>query len=568
MTTASSRLRARRVAFRCAAPRVTVAILGLAVASAWAQLLPPPPDAGRILRELTPPPAFPQRDASPLRIEPPAAAPSTAPGGATVALREVVIEGATLFDAATLSAAVGEVAGRSFDVAALESLAARLAAFYRERGHPFVRTFLPEQSLADGVLRIAVIEGRWGRIQPGGEPWMVEGARPFAAPLRRGELIDTRALERVVLLIEDQPGIRVVPVLRPGEARGEGDLALGIERESLARGEVGVDNAGNRWSGTYRAFGTLSFDSPFSFGDRLVLRGLVSNERLWLGGVDYDRPIGGDGLRAQVGVARTSYVLGGPYRALGANGIADVMTLRATYPIVRTQRANLFVSAGVQGKRLEDRADAVDSVRDKRSVAVPLGLQFDARDDLAGGGTTWGLLSATVGRLDLDAATEAIDAATARTAGGFSRINLDVSRLQRLPGPFAASARLALQWTADNLDSSEGFALGGPYGVRGYPPGEALGARGALVQAELRWLAGPATPYALLDLGRTTANPSPWDSASDVTRTLGAAGVGLRGGSAGWSFDASLAWRTRGGAPTSDTHDHVPRLFATASYRF
>ena len=41
-------------------------------------------------------------------------------------------------------------------------------------------------------------------------------------------------------------------------------------------------------------------------------------------------------------------------------------------------------------------------------------------------------------------------------------------------------SRLSLQETGTNLDSSEDFLLGGPYGVRAYPLGEAPGDRGYL----------------------------------------------------------------------------------------
>ena len=40
----------------------------------------------------------------------------------------------------------------------------------------------------------------------------------------------------------------------------------------------------------------------------------------------------------------------------------------------------------------------------------------------------------------------------------------------------------------DYLDSAENFSLGGLYGVRAYPSGEATGAQGQLVSMELRYL--------------------------------------------------------------------------------
>ena len=546
----------------------SVALLSF-VACAQAQTtLAPPPDAGRILQELATPPALPRRESSPLRIEPPEAL-TTLPGGTTAELQAVEFSGNTVFDAATLAAVLGDVAGQRHDLAGLRALAERVAAFYRENGYPFVRAYLPAQQLLSGVLRIAVLEGRYGRVEPRAEvPWLSEGARPFLAPLRTGEIIDGRTLERVVLLLEDQPGIRVAPLVRPGQAPGEGDLSVAIERDSRVSGQVGLDNAGNRYSGEWRALATVAFDSPFAFGDRLVMRSLVTNERLWLGGVDYERPLGGSGLRGQAGLARTSYTLGGPYRAVGANGIADVATLRAAYPVVRTQLANLSVSVAYLRKALEDRADVVGDVRTRTSSTWPVTLQFDQRDGFGSGGVSWGALVWTTGHLQLDGTQRHVDAASSRTSGGFNKLNLDVARIQRLGQSLALYGRYSAQWADKNLDSSEAFALGGIYGVRAYPPGEGLGARGWLAQTELRYLAGPWTPYVLLDAGGSQANVHAWDAASGVKRQLSGTGLGARFGTLRWTLDATLAWRMRGGVPASDSRDRNPRLWVSAAYRF
>lgn len=80
-----------------------------------------------------------------------------------------------------------------------------------------------------------------------------------------------------------------------------------------------------------------------------------------------------------------------------------------------------------------------------------------------------------------------VDQAGLRTQGKFHRLNLSVARLEKPPGDFSLFARFYGQWANRNLDSSEDFALGGPYGVRGYPVGEARGDMGVLGTLELRY---------------------------------------------------------------------------------
>ena len=62
-----------------------------------------------------------------------------------------------------------------------------------------------------------------------------------------------------------------------------------------------------------------------------------------------------------------------------------------------------------------------------------------------------------------------------------------IERLQALPAGFSLNLQWRGQWTNNNLDSSEKFSLGGPYGVRAYATAEAMGDRGWLGSVELRY---------------------------------------------------------------------------------
>ena len=170
--------------------------------------------------------------------------------------------------------------------------------------------------------------------------------------------------------------------------------------------------------------------------------------------------------------------------------------------------------------------------------------------------------------VDLNGAFAATDAATAQTAGHFNKYNLDIARIQKLPGDFALYGRYSAQWTSQNLDSSERFGLGGIYGVRAYPLGEGMGDRGWLGQIELRYLAGPYTPFVFYDAGRSDTNARPWDTASSTSRSIAGGGAGVRVDYKQWSIDSTLAWRTRGGPASADTSDRSPRLWFMATYSF
>ena len=535
-----------------------------AVAPAFAQTAP---DAGQLLQQERTTPQLPQTAPAALRIQPPASL-SLLPGGVTLTLQGIRFEGNTVFSGEQLAAALGDVTGKSFDMAGLQGLAQRLSEHYRANGYPFARAYLPEQKFADGVLTLAVLEGRYGQVTTTGDATLAVPARRFLADLKPGAVIETAALERATLVLNDLPGSKTAPLVRPGQELGAGDLLVEVSRTPSWRGDVGMDNYGNRYTGEYRLRLNLTFDGPFAFGDQLTLRSLVSHEGQWLGNLGYSLPIGGSGLRGNVGYAHTYYELGEQFASLGATGTADITTLGLSYPLIRSRQSNLSLAATYQHKQLEDKQGVAGTKSNKTSDVLPLTLQFDHRDSFAGGGISYGSLVFTAGNLDLDQTQKTADTATAQTNGGFQKWNLDVARVQATPVPnLTLYGRVSAQWANKNLDSSEDFGLGGPSGVRAYPGGEGFGDEGWLAQVEARYQTGAFAPYAFIDAGRVTINHMPWSVATNF-RELGGNGAGVRYNNGTWNMDASLAWRNLGGTPTSDTADRNPRGWVTLGWRF
>ena len=544
-------------------PRLRLAV-ALALTSslpAWAQTAPP--DAGRVLQQLAPPLEAPKPSPS-LRIEAPVPA-TIAPGGAQVTVQTVQITGNTVFTEAELQAVLGDVSGKSLDLAGLRSLANRLGDHYRAAGYPFAQAYVPAQTVSNGTLRIEVVEGAYGDVRARGEAELATAAQAFLDALRPGQVIANAPLERVTLLLSDQPGIGITPLVRPGKAFGTGDLEVTVEKVKPLDVDIGVDNQGNYYTGRNRAHLSLSANSPFMLGDQVVLRALATGTGMWFGNLGYNLPLGASGLRAQVGYAHTYYELGKDFSSLQGTGTANVASAGLSYPLLRSQRSNLSLSVQALHKSLHDNQGAAGTFSDKSSNSLPVSLSFDHRD--AWSGLTYGSLTGTVGHLSLDPTLAATDASTARTRGGFTKLNLDLARLQTLSGALSAFGRLSTQWADKNLDSSEGFGLGGASGVRAYPEGEAFGDAGWLAQLELRYASGDFTPYAFYDAGQVKINAKPWASGSNK-RSIGGPGVGVRYSHAGWSVNAAAAWRTQGGKPESDRRDFHSALWVSVGYHY
>jgi len=543
--------------------RLALALL-VASGSAYAQT---PPDAGQVIRDAQPREVEPQTPSTEINLEQQPLL-ETQPGGEAVQLASIRFEGNTVFSRDQLMAQLDAPFEQPKDLAGLRFLANQISRYYRNQGYPFARAYLPAQKMANGELVIGVLEGRYGQITAEGE--LADGVQPFLnAGLAEGDLIESDQLERTTLIIGDLPGVKVSPVMRPGSETGQGDLAVQSQADKRYDGLVSVDNHGNRYTGAHRAMATINANRLFVLGDEVSLTAMYTDEDMWFGSARYALPLGYSGLRGFASFVRTDYELGtSEFEDADIAGQVDIASLGAEYPLIRSQSTNLKVSAGYEHKDITDDYGLQNRSPSKKIKAVPVTLQFDHRDSLAGGGITYGAVTGTVGDLTLESDTaKAQDDNTAETDGRYSKLHLDMARIQYLPYGFSGYVRLAGQWANNNLDSSEGFSLGGPRGIRAYPQGEASGDMGWLAQMEVRYRWQFLTPYAFYDRGRSFQNVDEWDNQNNV-RDLAGAGVGMRLNYQAWSADLSAAWRTQGGEPRSDTKDKTPRVWGRVAYRF
>ncbi len=539
------------------------------------------PDAGRTTQELKAPPAIPLPSIE-LNIESPDV-PDALEGGAQAEINAVNITGNTIYDDATLLNEIGEVTGKTYDLAGLKGIANTITDFYRKNGYPFARAYVPAQGITSGELKIEVveedkanntlnidvIEGKYGNVVATGTEKDIASAQPFLADLKAGEVIESNQLERSLLILNDLPGVSTFPLVSPGSVAGTGDLAVNVVSKREFGGQIGFDNNGNRYTGRVRNTIDLFANSLISFGDQIRVSNILTEENLWYGSLNYSLPLGGSGLRANAGYAHTYYELGKEFTNLEANGTAQISNIGLSYPIVRSQAKNLSISGNYVYKKLEDRIDFANQSFDKSSYSLPIAVSFDLRDNFAGGGLTYGSASWTYGDLNLDSALQARDIA-ANTEGSFNKYNADLVRIQNLPANFSILARISAQRASKNLDSSEKFGLGGINGVRAFPSGEGFGDEGELARVELRYAIDSILPYVFYDTGSVRLNEDRFGGVtpSGNRRTVSGAGFGVKYDSINWTADATLAWRTVGGAPVSDSNDEHPMFWAGGKYKF
>lgn len=514
-----------------------------------------PPGVGVQLQQIPPAPA-PTRAVPEIAIERRAAPLADAAAGPSVRVDTLHVTGATLYPEAALIAVTGFAPGRAMTLGELREAAAKVTAFYNARGNFLAQAYIPAQDVSGGSVTIAVIEGRYGKIDVRNDSrFSTTQARNILSGLDSGDIVTTAPLERRLLLLSDVPGVRVKSTLAPGSAVGTSDLIVDIVPAPSISGSVEADNAGNRYTGTYRLGGSIYLNNPGGIGDQLSLRLLGSNGGLGYGRLAYQAPIG----NLTVGAAYTHlrYELGREFNALDAQGKADIFSVFTSYPLIRSRDANLYALASVDYKLLEDDIGLTSTRSRRRSGAVTLGLSGDTRDR-----TGWNSFSAGMSFGDLhfkDPLERAADALAARSGGGFGKFQAAVARLQTISGPFTLYGSVRGQVALDNLDSSEKMELGGAYAVRAYPEGEAYGDTGYIATIEPRlaldrWTQGLPGHFQLIgfiDTGEVRYAHHPWFVGSNHASRSGI-GTGINwAGPHGFGVHATYAHRLGDQAVTS-----------------
>ena len=115
--------------------------------------------------------------------------------------------GNTVFPAQRLKRVIERYLDLELNLYDLNVAADAVTEFYHDRGYTLARAVIPAQRVEDGVVTIAVVEGRVGKVLFSGNKGYSDAfLRQRVAQLPAGSLVATDRLERTLLLLNDLPG--------------------------------------------------------------------------------------------------------------------------------------------------------------------------------------------------------------------------------------------------------------------------------------------------------------------------------------------------------------------------
>ena len=472
--------------------------------------------------------------------------------GQTIVVQEFRFKGNTLLSNEELRSALAPLLGRPLDFARLQSSSVLVADLYRNKGW-VVQTFLPGQSIEQGSVTIEIVEAVYGQTLVAGESATrvpkEDVLQIFARQQQSGKFLNIHAVDRALLLADDLPGITVSGALAEGAQAGQTDLVLQLADEPWLNANVSTDNTGAVSTGTARVMAALNLNSPTFRGDAINLNAMASKGTRYAR-LAYGLPLGADGWRFGVNASRLDYeLITEPYASQSkqgnpTQGSATTSGLELSYPWVRSRNFNLNTSLSAEKKTYDNIASGATTSAYK-NIPMSLALSGNSFDSLGQGGANAFSLAVTAGKLNLDGSpTQASDAGTTQTAGGYKKIRYAISRQQQLAPSWSLYGAFSGQLANKNLDSSEKFYLGGSSGVRAYPSSEGGGTSGQMLNLELRWqVADGWSLTGFYDHGRVRLNKLNDFEGAAALNAYALKGAGL-----------SLSWRNSSGTSVQTTY--------------
>lgn len=504
---------------------------------------------GDISRQVEPVrvPALPTLQSKAQRITRPS---TPQPGSVLIRVQQWRFQGNTILSEAALLTSLQPFTGEDLSFQQIREAAALVQQTYDDAGW-LARVDVPAQDVTDGRITLQVTEARLGEVRLDAQSTSRVGPERLRVWVASGQVagqsLSTRLLDRGLLLADDLPGVSVAGALQASARPGATDVILSTVAEQPYSLDISLDNHNARTVGAGRLSVNTQWNSPAGFGESYSAQAFKSEGSEYLA-VGASAPLGRDGFRVGVNVSRLDYEIVTPDadgRPQDIHGRSESLGLDLNYPLLRSRRANLFATAGLEQRRYEGYANGQRN-SDYEIEAGRLGLSANLFDQFGGGAANslrlnWRHGEVMEGQLPVAPAV----------AGAFKKFSWMLSRQQAISNDLSLLVSLTGQNTGGKvLDGSENFSLGGPSGVRAYPVSEGSGPQGHVLNLELRYRIHPqwlVTPF--YDRGQIEKRTADQRSAY----RLEGAGIGVTwSGPEGWTARLTLAHRL-GDNPNANT---------------
>lgn len=404
-------------------------------------------------------------------------------------LRGVNVSGAHAISGDRIAAVYQPYLGKQVSQADLAAIAGAISDLYRAASFHLSRAIVPPQDIADGGVRIQVIEGAIVEAELKGDGAEQFGVRPMLAPVLAEQPSRLATLERQLFLVNGRPGVRITDTALEeiGGATGRFRLTVYLKTWHVFS-SFGLDNLGSSSVGPWQTYATGAFNSYLTPGDTLAVNlSTIANDPRELGfaRLSYDAPVGVDGVRLGASVLYSA-VRPGDMRRLDRDiTTTEAFELRAGIVPLQSQSSTLTLTAATTFSNVSEH-DLYGPWYNDHIRTASLTADYRLQDRF--GGTNFATVTYRRG-LDIFGASHFDDDLLSRdgASSNFSVLNFWFTRYQTLNDAWSLKLSAASQTASRPLFTSQQFYLGGAAFGRGYGAAEISGDNGLAGSLELRF---------------------------------------------------------------------------------
>lgn len=439
-----------------------------------------------------------------------------------------------------VAALLSPLSGKEISLGKLVQQVDRITQLYRDRGYPLSFALVQNQSFANGLVVVTVVEGYIGTVRIEGD---IGNARDrlesLAEPLKQEKPLQQATLERVLNLMRTVPGVKFTPSLDlPRRADGATELVLAASRQPVSL-TGGVADLGTGM----QPLVNVATNSLTPLGEQVKLTASVpfnTDDVKYVSG-EIRVPLGNDGLAVKVdGYHYDARPKDEAIEYLGFNRRVknNRIGIGVSYPFLLNNTRSLTGTLGVYAANSKDRYEAKTSDRWLQQDAQVRAANLEMRYIQVSEAMTSDVTLAVAKGFDTAGAKKEINTNYGYSAVpvldlDFTRYNLNAKQTFALPAQFGLTLSGAAQYSSNILPSSEQVSFGSWRYAMGYPQGEQSGDKGVGVSAEVNRRFGigwqyltNVQPYALIDYARTWYNNSSLQQLNQ--RHLSSVALGLR----------------------------------------
>ncbi|MBE9164959.1 ShlB/FhaC/HecB family hemolysin secretion/activation protein [Tychonema sp. LEGE 06208] len=464
----------------------------------------------------------------------------------TIKVDRFEVVGSTVFSKQELDAALKNFVGRPLTFTELLQARSAINELYLSKGYITSGALIEPQTLAGGVVKILVLEGKLESIKVVGTRRLNSNyVRSRLALATRGPLKEKRLLEALQLLQLSGQIQNISAELQAGSRPGFNVLLVRVKESKTFQAGIFTDNSRSPSVGSWRRGAEVREANLSGLGDSASLI-YTNSEGSNTVDVSYALPVNARNGSVSFQASRSrSNIVEQPFDALDIESSSRTYELTYRQPIVQTARTEIALGIGASRRESDTSllgedfslSPGADSRGRTRVSALRLFQDFTRRGERD--------VLAARSQFSLGVAAFGATVNSSGPDGQFLAWRGQLQYLRLLAPQTLLVVRSDLQLAGGELLPMEQFGLGGPDTVRGYRQDALLADSGIFASAELRYpILRIGDNQGVLQVTPFVEAGNVWNSCSRVdleTNTLLSAGLGLR-----WQYgkrwNARLGW--------------------------